>query len=227
MNIKDLMLSQTCQIQCLPQLYEKYLPDRGFFVEVGAFDGESFSNTSGLADLGWTGLYIEPHPVYAAKCRARHALNDVRIVENAVASEPKTIVLQSGGALTTASEATKEAYSRIDWAKGIRFDGQIPVVGLPLESILREANVGRQFDLLVVDVEGFEYEVFVSFNLPWWSPAMVIVELNDYHKSFDDMPKLQLASKQVREMILASGYMQVYADAINSVFVSNKLKGIR
>ena len=45
---------------------------KGTFVEIGAYDGESFSNTSFLADLGWNGLYVEPVPKFAALCRARH-----------------------------------------------------------------------------------------------------------------------------------------------------------
>ena len=44
-------LSPTCQIPGLDKIYEEYFGDTlGLFVEVGAFDGESVSNTSGLAD---------------------------------------------------------------------------------------------------------------------------------------------------------------------------------
>src|SRR5258706_14970608 len=51
-----------CQIPILEGLYEQLFGQRadGCFVEVGAFDGETYGNTAGLADLGWTGLYIEP-----------------------------------------------------------------------------------------------------------------------------------------------------------------------
>ena len=50
-------LSLTCQIPDLDKIYTKYFgedTDR-IFVEVGAFDGESVSNTSCLADAGWKG----------------------------------------------------------------------------------------------------------------------------------------------------------------------------
>jgi hypothetical protein len=42
------------------------------FVEIAAFDGETVSNTSFLADL-WLArdLYIEPVPGYAAACSQR------------------------------------------------------------------------------------------------------------------------------------------------------------
>ena len=52
---------------------------------MGAFDGESYSNTSCLADLGWRGLYIEPVPTFAAGCRERHKQNlGIRVIEVAV-----------------------------------------------------------------------------------------------------------------------------------------------
>ena len=47
-------LSKSCQIKNLSNIYEKLFgPNKldGYFVEVGAYDGESFSNTSGLAEL--------------------------------------------------------------------------------------------------------------------------------------------------------------------------------
>ena len=78
MDIIALKLSQSCQLPLLLHFYKRYLPQTGTFVEVGAFDGEAFSNTSCLADAGWTGNYIEPIPDYASKCAARHANNRVK-----------------------------------------------------------------------------------------------------------------------------------------------------
>ena len=41
----------------------------GFFVECGAFDGETRSNTLNLErDLGWTGVLIEADPVNLMQC---------------------------------------------------------------------------------------------------------------------------------------------------------------
>jgi len=81
--------------------------ERGLFVEVGAYDGESFSNTAGLADLGWSGHYLEPIPKYAAACAARHAAS-VRAgrvkVHTACAGERdgETVRLSTAGPFTSA-----------------------------------------------------------------------------------------------------------------------------
>jgi hypothetical protein len=79
----------------------------GLFVEVGAYDGESFSNTAGLADLGWRGHYLEPIPRYAAACAARHAAS-VRAgrvrVHTVCAGERdgETVTLSTAGPFTSA-----------------------------------------------------------------------------------------------------------------------------
>lgn len=45
----------------------------GFFLEAGALDGYYQSNTFFLErDLGWTGLLVEPNPVFFEALLARH-----------------------------------------------------------------------------------------------------------------------------------------------------------
>jgi hypothetical protein len=73
-------VANTCQIPFFKSVSDIYTfvfgyRTAGLFVEVGAYDGESFSNTSCLADVGWAGHYVEPIPKYAAVCAARHAGN--------------------------------------------------------------------------------------------------------------------------------------------------------
>ena len=220
MNISNLKLSKSCQIPILSHYYETYLPQHGVFVEVGAYDGDSFSNTSGLADAGWRGVYIEPVPDFAQKCLLRHQGNNVEVFNYAISDSEGELEIQLGEALSTASKATVSAYSEIDWAKHVVFEKRkITVKALTLDLFLASVQLKQNFDLLVVDVEGFEENVFKGFNLSMWLPKMIIVELNDYHPSFNLYPELQKSSKYVRNYILDNNYKQVYADVINSIFI--------
>ena len=80
------VLSPTCQIPNLNAIYEKYFADRiGTFVEVGGNDGLLWSNTWGLAEAGWTGLYLEPVGELVKQCRLIHAHNKVTVIQTAVA----------------------------------------------------------------------------------------------------------------------------------------------
>ncbi len=50
-----------------------------------------------------------------------------------------------------------------------------------LDEMLEEVRAPEQFDLLSVDVEGYESEVFGGFDLERWMPGLMIVELADLH----------------------------------------------
>lgn len=39
----------------------------GEFIDVGAFDGVTYSNTRALAEAGWSGIFVEPNPMAASK----------------------------------------------------------------------------------------------------------------------------------------------------------------
>jgi FkbM family methyltransferase len=224
MDVSTLKPSESCQLPFLLHFYEKYLPQLGVFVEVGAFDGESYSNSSCLADAGWTGNYIEPVPVYARTCEARHASNRVKVFNLAISDADGSIELNVGSALTTGNSATLSAYRDIAWSKEVAFDTKVSVRAMTLDKFLRSHGIAVGFELLIVDVEGLEEKVFAAFDLGYWRPKMMIIELNDYHADFIAEPALQMSAKRVRDKILASRYMQVYADAINSIFVHDSLR---
>ena len=50
-------------------VYFFFFQREGFFVECGAYDGETRSNTLNLErELGWSGVLIEADPVNLIKC---------------------------------------------------------------------------------------------------------------------------------------------------------------
>lgn len=46
---------------------------RGSFVDLGCYDGETYSNTAALADMGWPGVCIDAAPDAVAACAIRYA----------------------------------------------------------------------------------------------------------------------------------------------------------
>jgi FkbM family methyltransferase len=213
-------VSKTCQIRGMGYLYEKFFGNRknGVFVEVGAFDGESYSNTSCLADAGWHGHYIEPIPEYHAKCAERHAGNRNTKVHNLGIGDREGVMhLNLGGPMTTANPEHLEAYLGLDWAKG-DFNGTrlVKARQMTLDGFLKEQSIHPGFEVLVIDVEGYEPAVFAGLSLDKWRPIMLIVELGD---TKSDLPHFQGQYAALYKMICANGYYVVYKDAINSVFV--------
>jgi FkbM family methyltransferase len=214
-------VSTSCQI---PELRQKYselgLNSRtGVFVEVGAFDGEEFSNTSFLADQGWRGLYIEPIPGYCRRINQRHLLNNVLIENVAISDVAGECELSVMGPLSTMNAGVLEAYGKISWAENAaRASTRIRVRTVRLAEVMERNNIPRNFDLMVIDVEGAEEPIVNSLLASPWRSAVLIVELCDRHPDFMIAPELQKSHKMVRERIIAAGYEEFYSDPINSIF---------
>lgn len=219
-------ISKTCQIKNLDLIYSEYFgyPSKGFFVEVGAFDGESFSNTSCLSDHGWFGIYVEPIEEHYNACIHRHTNNNnIKVVQSSIGTYEGEIEIYVGGLLTTSDFQQVKRYSEIEWSKNTLFSKR-KCEQIKLDTLLEYFEVNPEFDLLVVDVEGKEQDVFDSFDLQKWRPKMMIVELEDEHESFLKYTDHIKSLKDLRHNIHSNGYCEIYKDDINTIFVHQDFK---
>ena len=125
--------------------------------------------------------------------------------------------------MTTLDREQMERYQEIDWAQHISFSETV-CDQMRLDTLMEKIEVPKEFDVLVVDVEGKEAEVFKTFELDEWKPKMLIVELEDGHHSFQKYESLIKEIKELREYIKSKGYVEVFRDYINTVFVREELK---
>ena len=215
-------LPRKCQIPRLECLYTKYFGeiDDGAFVEVGAFDGESVSNTCYLADLGWKGFYIEPVPEYFEKCVIRHQSNKKIKVHNiAIGPSDGKVRINIAGYLSTIDVETRNTFKNLAWAKDKITDEYVEAVQTTLDRYLSENDIDKEFELLVVDVEGYEWDVLKAFDVKLWSPKMVIIELHDQNP---DYPHLMEKCGNIVKYFEKANYRVVYKDFTNTVYVNKK-----
>ncbi len=213
----------SCQIPQLGFLFSYFLGERvsGVFVEVGAFDGVTFSNTYGLAAKGWRGIYIEPQPEYAEACARNHDGHNVVVCQKAASSPDQDFVtLQLAGSLTTANESLVDEYSGVGWARQNLTGKALVVAASTLDNLLEDYQVQSEFDLLVIDVEGCEGAVLAGFSLSKYRPAMIIIELVDTHPN---LYSTKISDYLSRCAIESAGYKLMFKDCINSVFVRGDL----
>lgn len=205
----------TCQIPNLWLLLETFMGRRtdGFFVDVGAFDGVTYSNTWGPAARGWDGLLVEPVPQAAATARAAHAQHSgVRVVQAALGGSEGHVEIEVGGPFSTTVPEMFDEWREHSWR---RAGGRIRVHQRTLDDLLDQYAPGRQIDLLSIDVEGAESAVLSGFS---WTvePTLIILELTDFHES---AVYRRQACSQNREDLLRRGYRVAYKDPGNTVFV--------
>lgn len=214
-------VSRSCQIPGLREIYDRLglSATAGTFVEVGGFDGESFSNTSFLADQGWRGIYVEPIPHFCATIRRRHFLNRVTVEPVAIDAAGGRKEFNLMGSLSTGSQETRQAYAGIRWAKGSVARAQTVVVDCePLATVLARNAIPHDFELMVIDVEGAEEPIVEELLASPWRPKVLIVELIDQHADFAQYTGLVASSRNVRRRLAEHGYGEVFADAVNTVF---------
>jgi len=216
-------LSPTCQIPKLNLIYENYFGkrDTGCFVEVGAYDGEYVSNTSGLADIGWKGLYIEPVPEYYQRCKTRYSKNkNIQVSQCAIGAEPGEVEINVGGPLSTIRDDVKQNFESLDWARSHFKGGKIRVRQLTMEEYLVKHGVTQGFDLLVVDVESYEWEVLRNFDIQKWRPRLVIIELHDQN---DNYLLIREECNNIVRYFDDNQYKVIYKDFSNTIYVPKDL----
>ena len=203
-----------CQVVGLNYIYEKYLPPSGIFVEVGAYDGYTHSNTCFLADAGWKGVYIEPVPEYLNKCKERHSANNCIFINSLVGDDQEKDFFIAG----EWSTYSKEVANQISSFFGVIFSAPVRVKSKTLNFNIEEQNINN-IDLLVIDCEGAELTVLNNFNISKYNPKVCILEL---HEKFTPMwhneNHIQILYK-INTLMISQGYQKIYSDEINSVFV--------
>jgi FkbM family methyltransferase len=160
-----------------------FLPQRpGVFVEAGANDGISQSNTLYLERyLGWRGLLIEPHPKVARRCRRnrpnaiveRCALVPFGYPKRHVEMRYCNLMSVVRGAMASASEEDThiEAGCKVQEIETHNFKAR----ARPLTEILDKHRL-TGVDLLVLDVEGFELPVLKGLDFSRHRPELMLIE---------------------------------------------------
>jgi FkbM family methyltransferase len=123
----------------------------GFFIEIGANDGFTFSNTVYLENhFGWDGLLIEANPRYKKSLMQRKA----RAVMLAILSEKGTVDFRDAGLYGGVDQT-------LDKTNPGATDGceVITVPGERLLSVLENFKAPKLIDFITIDVEGGELAI--------------------------------------------------------------------
>ena len=211
-------IKKDCQITGLNEIYKNLFgyKENGTFIEIGANDGQSFSNTCFLADIGWQGVYVEPIKEYYQKCKARHENNkNVHVVHKAISSKDHNLTIYKGGVLSTASKKAYDNFKKISWASN-HFKGEKETSqAITLQKLLEINKIQPNFELMVIDVEGFEWEVLKNFKIDQWRPKAVIIELHDNNPNYKC---LKDDCDNIVDYFKYHKYKPIYKDKSNTIY---------
>jgi FkbM family methyltransferase len=167
----------------------------GIFVEAGAHDGVTQSNTALLEfSFGWTGLLVEPILELAARCRANRPASHVEQAALVPPDHPgdviemtycnRSSIVTGGRGSADADSAWIESCRRIPDQRDLRqYDVTVPA--RTLSSIADRCGL-TTIDFMSLDLEGYEAPALRGIDFERHRPALLLVEISRDRAAVED-----------------------------------------
>ncbi|CAN7372013.1 FkbM family methyltransferase [Aminobacter ciceronei] len=168
----------------------------GFFVEVGAYDGVTHSNTYLLEQVGWAGILAEPNPAAEQSIVTRRKaplcsqpvgkVSGVEVDMLFVPDHPELSTMQqfAGG--------DRHASRRADHTK-------VTQTTISLNDLLARYDAPKKIDFISIDTEGSEPEILEGFDFGRYDVRLFAIEHN-----------YTQAEKQIDRLMKLRGYERVH-----------------
>lgn len=180
----------------------------GFFIDFGATDGISMSNSYGLEkNLGWTGILAEPANCWQQKLKSnRNCSIDARCVWNKTGDLLTFKEVLGAAELSTIEHyATSDGHGRTRTETGV--DYQVETISL--NDLLKQHNAPITIDYLSIDTEGSEFEILRAFDFSAYDIRIITVEHN-YTTSREKIYDLLTSTGYVRKLKILSQFDDWY-----------------
>lgn len=175
----------------------------GSLLDIGAFDGITFSNSRALLELGWVGVLVEPDPFNLQKLIANTSKLNCDVICAAVGPEQKLSRLciettEDRGWASTISEKLMRPDRILS-----PLAAQVYVPTLTLADIMRLRE--RSFDFISIDAEGMDFEILKTMPKKMLSEVKLL--------SIEPMDLTQRA--EIYEYLLTLGFCLWHATPEN------------
>ena len=168
----------------------------GYFVEFGATDGISGSNTKILEEkFGWKGICVEPALMFHRSLKINRTCSlDFRCVSS---TSKEVVTFSEGGFLSTISSFEKSDSLFPD--RGIKRRYQVETISL--DDLLVQHSAPFQIDFMSIDTEGSEYEILSTFSFDKYNVLFFCIEHN-------------YSSNQIKidQLLKSKGYTCIFPD---------------
>jgi FkbM family methyltransferase len=184
--------------------------EKGFYIDVGAFDPVIDSVTKAFYDIGWRGINIEPVTESFDKIKSSRP-DDININIAAGASrENQDFYEIVGTGLSTMAGAI--AHAHVD-----QYGFEMKHYEVPVDTITSvwSENGSPEVHFLKIDVEGTEKEVLQGIDFRILRPWIIVVEAT--------LPNTQSPNYNKWEALITDqNYQFIYFDGLNRFYVADE-----
>ena len=165
----------------------------GTFVELGGYDGITYSNTKGIEDtFGFKGVLIEPTDAFVAMDINRLNTQNFRA---AISTEAEVQFIGSDAIAGTVKNVAQNAmatgtlHSVNEKTSYLEPPEPYTITGRPISSILQESKL-KYIDLFFIDVEGSEIDVIKTMD--WSIPVYIIcIEMHPHESRHKEQVEIR------------------------------------
>lgn len=176
-----------------------YLPEKGFYLEIGCNHPVLASNSFNLYLRGWTGIVID------ADASLKHLWKISRpkdlFVSAMIATDEgeANFYKHRANFVSTGSTEHLKKFNRNEFS-------HLKLKTRNINNILKENHV-ENLDLILIDIEGMDDEVLFSINLESYKAPFICIEDHDYFKK-----------SKILEYLTSNGYELCYLNYPSMIY---------
>jgi len=191
----------------------KYFGDfKGSFLDLGANDGQTLSNTRALAELGWCGVLVEPSPKVFPKLKKLYEAEKkgcYYVYNCAIANSNGTHILHDSGELLKTGD--RALVSTLVEAEKRRFEKVLTYEPVEVKTYRWKTFLNRltikTFEFISIDIEGLDLDVLKQMDLNALGTQLLCIEWNGNKEMKADLDIMMQGFK----IIYTSGENLIYA----------------
>jgi len=167
-------------------VYKNYFQGKtnGYFVDIGAHDGETFSNSKFFEDQGWNGVCAEPNPVIFKQLQSNRKCKCVKkAISDKVGQASFFQILEGGNMLSGlvdefSQKGIKNIYSNLE-----NTDSGFDYIKVELD-LFDNIVDQTEIDFLSIDTEGNELKILQTIDFNKYNIKIITLENNEYDSRF-------------------------------------------
>ena len=167
-------------------LYNNFFKDvdNGYFVDIGAHDGTTFSNSKFFEELGWKGVCVEPNPlVFSTLQSTRKCKCIMKAISDKVGNAQFFQIIEGADMLSGLVDEFNQLGIQNIHANLQDTENEFDYIEVELDlfdNIVDQAKI----DFLSIDTEGNELKILQTIDFNKYDIKVITVENNDYDDKF-------------------------------------------